>query len=270
MRSCVESEAFTVLGIRIDNVRIEEAVNDVVSLAEDDDAPPRQLCFVNAHCINVACVDSAYASIVQAAPRVFADGIGVRLAARAQGVDVVDNVNGTDLFPPLCAAFEERGLPVYLLGARPGVVEGVVSWLRAQYPRLTIAGSHHGHFSPEDEPEIIEAVRASGARVLLVAMGVPRQEKWIEANLDRLGVKVAVGVGALFDFYSNTVPRAPVWMRKRGLEWVYRLYQEPGRMWRRYVVGNPQFMWRVARQTVLLPRLSRLSRLFRVGLTRTR
>jgi N-acetylglucosaminyldiphosphoundecaprenol N-acetyl-beta-D-mannosaminyltransferase len=117
-----------------------------------------------------------------------------------------------------------------------------------RYPGLEIAGARDGYFRPEEEGAVIEAINGSGARILLVAFGAPRQELWIARWRDRLAPPVAMGVGGLFDFYSGRIPRAPVWMREIGLEWVFRLMQEPGRMWRRYVIGNPLFLYRVRKQ----------------------
>jgi N-acetylglucosaminyldiphosphoundecaprenol N-acetyl-beta-D-mannosaminyltransferase len=111
---------------------------------------------------------------------------------------------------------------------------------------VTIAGTHHGYFNHATESEgIVDLVNRSSADILLVAFGVPLQEKWIAANHSRLQTSVCMGVGGLFDFYSGNTRRAPRWLRELGLEWVYRILQEPGRMWQRYVVGNPLFLYRV-------------------------
>jgi N-acetylglucosaminyldiphosphoundecaprenol N-acetyl-beta-D-mannosaminyltransferase len=117
-----------------------------------------------------------------------------------------------------------------------------------RYPQLKIAGARDGYFSPEEEEGVVDAINGSGARILLVAFGAPRQELWLARWRDRLLAPVSMGVGGLFDFYSGRIPRAPLWMREMGLEWVYRLMQEPGRMWRRYVIGNPLFLYRVRQQ----------------------
>ncbi|HNW79296.1 MAG TPA: WecB/TagA/CpsF family glycosyltransferase, partial [Candidatus Competibacteraceae bacterium] len=115
-------------------------------------------------------------------------------------------------------------------------------------PGLVIAGTQHGYFSPAEEGEIIARINASGAGVLLVAFGVPRQELWLAEHHEVLLPPVRMGVGGLFDFYSGRIPRAPLWLREIGLEWVWRLIQEPGRMWRRYILGNPLFLYRVWKQ----------------------
>ncbi len=243
------SSTLELFGIPIHNTTMQEAIESIVERLGAT-GEPCQMCFVNAHCGNVACVDATYAAILRQAERVFADGIGVKLAGKLHGVEIVDNVNGTDLLPPLLAALEGTGHGVYFLGAKPGVVDGLVEWVRRTYPGVRVAGSHHGYFTRDEESQVIDEIRASGATLLLVAMGVPTQEKWLEANLGRSGARVGIGVGALFDFYSGTVPRAPLWMRRVGLEWLFRLGLEPKRMWRRYVVGNPLFLWRALRNRI--------------------
>ena len=134
---------------------------------------------------------------------------------------------------------------LYLLGGRPGVAEGVRDWLAQEHPEVKVSGYHHGYFTSEEEPEVIGHIADSGAKLLLVALGAPRQDMWISENLERTGVRVAMGVGGLFDFYSGRTPRAPQWLREMGLEWLYRFGQEPGRMWKRYFVGNALFLIRV-------------------------
>jgi N-acetylglucosaminyldiphosphoundecaprenol N-acetyl-beta-D-mannosaminyltransferase len=137
---------------------------------------------------------------------------------------------------------QEQGLSLYLLGGRPGIADGVREWMAATYPGLIVVGARDGYFHPEDEPGVIEDIAGSQADVLLVAFGVPRQDLWIDHNLPDLGVRVAMGVGGLFDFYSGRIDRAPQWVREIGFEWLFRVIQEPGRMWKRYFVGNAVFL----------------------------
>jgi N-acetylglucosaminyldiphosphoundecaprenol N-acetyl-beta-D-mannosaminyltransferase len=117
--------------------------------------------------------------------------------------------------------------------------------MRAKYPRLEIAGMHHGYFDSRHTSTIVNDINTSGAHILLVAMGAPRQDLWLAALREELRVPILMGVGGLFDFYSGNIRRAPMWMREIGLEWVWRLLQEPERMWRRYLIGNPLFLYRV-------------------------
>jgi N-acetylglucosaminyldiphosphoundecaprenol N-acetyl-beta-D-mannosaminyltransferase len=231
--------------IGIDNVTLEEAVEVIVDRLDGD--APTQVSFVNADCVNIACKSREYREALQESDLVFADGIGVRVAGEILGRPIRDNVNGTDLFPRLAAALQGSGKRVYLLGGRPGVADGVARWLAKNFPDVKLAGWRHGYFSAEEEAKVIADIRRCGADLVLVAFGAPRQELWIRRNLAKLGAKVVIGVGGLLDFFSGRIPRAPRWIRKLGLEWCYRLYQEPQRLWRRYLVGNVVFLARLAR-----------------------
>ena len=174
-------------------------------------------------------------------------GFGMRIAGRLLNQPVRDNVNGTDLFPRLCAALSLHGRSVYLLGGRPGIAKAAADWAKTHYPLLRIAGAHDGYFGADQTGQVVADIRRSRADVLLVAMGVPVQEGWIDRNSASTGATVTIGVGGLFDYYSGRIPRAPAWMRRCGLEWTFRLIQEPGRLWRRYLVGNLVFLARIGR-----------------------
>lgn len=229
-------------GLPIRNVTLAQAAATLVDSARARQR--RRVFFVNAHCINVAARDSAYLGVLQAADLLYADGSGMRLAARLAGQPLVDNVNGTDLFPVLCERAAAAGVPVALLGARPGIAERCGANMMRRFPGLRVVWTHHGYLSGQDEAEIIRAVNASGAALLFVAMGVPVQEKWIMRHAPDLFAPVVLGVGALFDFYSGEISRAPAVVRRLGMEWAYRLVLEPRRMFARYVLGNPLFLGR--------------------------
>ncbi len=231
--------------IAIDNLTLDEAVKVLVDRLDGD--TPTQVSFLNADCVNIACRSPEYREALQQSDLVLADGVGVRLAGELLGQPVRDNVNGTDLFPRLAAALQGTGKRIYLLGGRPGVAEGVAGWLAMNFPGVELAGWRHGYFSAEEEAEVIEAIRRSGADLVLVAFGAPRQELWIRRHLSELGAKVVIGVGGLLDFFSGRIPRAPRWIRRLGMEWCYRLYREPRRLWRRYLVGNAVYLVRLAR-----------------------
>jgi N-acetylglucosaminyldiphosphoundecaprenol N-acetyl-beta-D-mannosaminyltransferase len=233
-------------GIPVVNTTMANAVDWMVTAAAAGDK--RLIYFVNPDCLNIAWQDDAYRVALQQADCVLPDGIGIHLGCRMLGQALRANVNGTDLFPVLCEAAASADLPVFLLGARPGTAQAVADNMVARYPTLSIAGTRHGYFDPAEEAAVIDEINRSGTRILLVAFGAPRQEIWLRRCRDRLAVPVGLGVGGLFDFYSGRIPRAPIWMREMGLEWVYRLLQEPGRMWRRYVIGNPLFLLRVRQQ----------------------
>jgi exopolysaccharide biosynthesis WecB/TagA/CpsF family protein len=169
----------------------------------------------------------------------------VGLAGRLQGGRFPANLNGTDFTPRLLALAAERGWSAFFLGARPGVALAASERLAARIPGLRVAGVRDGHFAKDDTVGLVAEIRESGAEILMVALGNPRQETWLDRHLAATGVRLGVGVGGFFDFTAGRVPRAPVWMRHAGMEWSFRLLREPRRLWRRYVVGNPEFLARV-------------------------
>lgn len=232
-----------ILGVPVRNFTMEEALQFVLDATSG--ASAQQLCFVNTDCVNKAQHDPGYAQRLRGARAVLADGIGIRLAGMILRQHIRQNVNGTDLFPLLCCRLQGSEMGIFLLGARPGIAEAVAGWARENYPGVRIKGVHHGFFKPEEENDVIREINASGAEILLVAFGAPKQDMWIASHLPQLRVGVAMGVGGLFDFYSGQIARAPQWLRELSLEWTYRLYQEPGRMWKRYLVGNFVFLSRV-------------------------
>ena len=224
--------------------RWSEAVELIVDRLDGD--APTQVSFVNADCVNIAFRSPEYrescSSRTWCSPTASACGWLVR----SLGQPVCDNVNGTDLFPRLAAALEGSGKRIYLLGGRAGVAEGVARWLAKNYPGVELAGWRNGYFSAEEEAKVIEDIRRCGADLVLVAFGASRAGAVDPPLPSELGAKVVIGVGGLLDFFSGRVPRAPRWIRKLGMEWCYRLYQEPKRLWRRYVVGNVVFLVRLA------------------------
>lgn len=230
-------------GIRLLNLSMDNLLDATVCAL--DTGTRTRIAFVNPDCVNIAARDTRYRQTLNRFDWVCADGIGMKIAGSLLGRTIRQNINGTDLFPRLCAALAEGGRSLYLLGARPGVAESAAQWARERYPELRIAGARSGYFSTAEEPAVLADIRASGADVLLVAMGAPRQELWLERNLEATGAMVGMGVGGLFDFYSGRIRRAPMWLREMGGEWIYRLIQEPGRMWRRYLVGNWLFLFRI-------------------------
>lgn len=233
-----------VLGLSFANTSLSGAVAELVESASTS----RRLraVFVNAHVMNSAWADPEYWRTVASAHRRYADGSGLAIAARLAGKTFVDNVNGTDLLPVLAAEAVRRDKTIYLLGGVEDAVQGSAASLARMGFGASVAGAHHGHFAKgsAEEEAIIEAVNRSGASIVLVGMGVPLQDQWIEANAHRFYAPVLIGVGGLFDFYSGRASRAPKLLRTLGLEWTWRLAREPRRMWRRYIVGNFTFLAR--------------------------
>lgn len=228
-------------GISIKNVSMTQAVNWVTTKANP--FSPKVGFFVNTHSINLGIENPEFITQLKQADALFADGSGMRIAARHCGFELQDNVNGTDMLPLLCQQCANHQRSIFFLGAQPGVAQTMVNKLTHQFPQLQIAGSHHGFINNHDD-SLIQTINDSGCDVLLVAMGSPRQENWINQYKDQLQCRSILGVGGLFDFYSGRIPRAPLWLRKIGMEWTWRLLQEPQVKFKRYVLGNPLFLFR--------------------------
>ena len=190
--------------------------------------------------------DPEFRQVLEDASLCLPDGWGVTWAARRQGRPLRARVAGSDLIWPLAERAAREGWRLYLLGAGPGVAESAAGRLRERVPGLAIAGFHAGVAGPEGDVESRRLIAAARADVVLVAYGAPRQELWIARNLPRLDVRVGIGVGGAFDFVSGRVPRAPGWMRRAGVEWLYRLARQPWRARRMAVL--PLFAYEVIRR----------------------
>ncbi|GAA2853773.1 WecB/TagA/CpsF family glycosyltransferase [Aminobacter aminovorans] len=235
----------SILGIRVASLRRDEAISLLAQMIRDRIFT--KVSFLNAHNANIACSDKDFAAVLNDF-LVLADGIGVDIAARwLYGAPFPDNLNGTDFVPDLLKASDEP-LTVALLGAKRANAERAAARLSQIAPQHKIVVVHDGFFTAEQEPGIVAAIGSLRPDILLVAMGVPRQEMWIARHMRPEHCTLPIAVGALLDFLSGSVPRAPAWMRRLRLEWLFRLLIEPGRLWRRYVVGNPLFLFRVLRQ----------------------
>jgi N-acetylglucosaminyldiphosphoundecaprenol N-acetyl-beta-D-mannosaminyltransferase len=212
--------------------------------------PPRRVMYVNAHVLNQSREIPSLRAALERADLVYCDGYGVRLAAKALDAEIPHRMTGADWIWHLAALCEAAGQSVYLLGSEPAVAAETGQRLGRWYPRLKVAGTHHGFFdigSPHDD-RVVEDINARRPDIVLVGMGTPKQELWVEHNAARLDTDVLWTVGALFDYVSGRVPRAPGWLADNGLEWIFRLAIEPQRMWRRYLLGNPVFISRVMAQ----------------------
>ncbi|WP_170252941.1 WecB/TagA/CpsF family glycosyltransferase [Vogesella mureinivorans] len=191
--------------------------------------------------------DVALADSVNSCHIVNIDGMGVVWGARLCGHDVPERVAGVDLFHELLKSAAKSHFPVFLLGATDEVVSKTAATLAGLYPGLKIAGFHHGYFW-DDEEAIVKKIADSGARLLFVAITSPKKENFINKWKDQLGVDFVMGVGGTFDVVAGKVKRAPVWMQNAGLEWFYRVLQEPGRMWKRYAVTNSKYLLLLAKE----------------------
>jgi N-acetylglucosaminyldiphosphoundecaprenol N-acetyl-beta-D-mannosaminyltransferase len=184
--------------------------------------------------------DAELKSAVESCDIVNVDGMGVVWGAKFLGVAVPERVTGIDLFRELLVLSQERGHGVFLLGGTQDVVDVAAAKLQREFPELKIAGKHHGYFW-DNEAGMVEEVSRSGAELLFVAISSPLKEKFIARWREQLGVKFVMGVGGTFDVVAGKVRRAPIWMQRFGLEWFYRVAQEPRRLWKRYLVTNAKF-----------------------------
>lgn len=236
------------LNTRFDRMTPEEAVE--LLLARLMVRQGGQVSYANAHTMVTASKSPALVEALNRSDLLLADGSGVRWGSALLGTPLVYNLNGTDLVPALCKSGSAKGLSVYLLGAKPGVAAEAAANLAKAYPGLVIAGTRDGYFSQEETPQVLEEIRAARPHLLLVAMGVPLQEIWVNQYASELPGITCMGVGGLFDFLAQRVARAPRFIRAIGMEWSWRLAMEPARMWKRYLVGNAVFFGLIAAYAV--------------------
>lgn len=244
--SAERPRASRIFDIPIDLGQPEEMLQRITSWVGRG-GPPRKVMYVNAHVLNQSQEDRELHDVLEQADLVYCDGYGVRLAAKALDVEIPHRMTGADWIRDLATLCERGGQSLYLLGCEPGVAAEAALRLSRLHPRLRIVGSHHGYFkpgSPHDE-RVIEDINARRPDIVLVGMGTPKQELWVDHNAHRLDTDVLWTVGSLFDWVSERLPRAPSWLADNGLEWIFRLAIEPQRMWRRYLLGNPVFISRV-------------------------
>ncbi|UUM33083.1 WecB/TagA/CpsF family glycosyltransferase [Vibrio japonicus] len=228
------------LGFPMDKATMEETVADIRNKILNGQ-------FTQHVVVNVAKLvnmrkDAELARSVTECDIINIDGMGVVWGANALGHKVPERVAGVDLFHQLNAMAEQEAFTVFYLGAKQEVVEETAKRMQAKHPNLKIAGIHHGYFW-DDEESVVEQIRQSGAQLLFVAITSPKKENFINRWRERLGVSFVMGVGGTFDVVAGKVNRAPEWMQRAGLEWLYRVIQEPRRMWKRYLVTNSQFAW---------------------------
>jgi N-acetylglucosaminyldiphosphoundecaprenol N-acetyl-beta-D-mannosaminyltransferase len=178
------------------------------------------------------------------------DGMGILWGSRLLGLKAHERVAGIDLFKELLSLCDRKGFRPFFLGATDGVLQKMVSNLRADHPNLQIAGWHNGYFGPEEDPRLVESIRRSGADCLFLGLPTPRKERLLAQYKDEFGVPFIMGVGGSFDVLAGAVNRAPPWMQNAGLEWFYRLHQEPRRMFWRYFSTNISFATLLTRELV--------------------
>jgi N-acetylglucosaminyldiphosphoundecaprenol N-acetyl-beta-D-mannosaminyltransferase len=244
-------DTLPVLGVPVSDLSMDDAIAYLEQiLMRRPRSTSHAVFFVNAHTLNLACEDPSFREVLRGAHRVFGDGTGVRWAVRGlHGHQLKDNVNGTDVVPLLFSRLAGRDLSYFLLGNTPERIEIAAAHARQAFPGWRQAGCHHGYLGEPGSPAHAEAVariNASGADMLLVGMGNPTQEQWIARHLPQLEVPLCMGIGGLFDYWVGDLVRAPSWVRRVGHEWLHLVIRQPHKS-KRYVLGNPLFLARIAR-----------------------
>ncbi len=238
------------LGVVVDALTVDQLHQQIAAYITQD--AHALVLNVNVNCLNLAVQHSWLRRFLNQAEIVFCDGIGVVLGAKILGYYIPQRITYADWIWQLAAFAEPREFTFYFLGARPGLAQKAAENLQRQCPSLKVVGARDGYFdkktsSPENQAVIAE-INACRPNILLLGMGMPLQEKWLMENWDHLDVNIALTGGAVFDYVSGELQRAPKWMTDNGMEWLGRLLIEPKRLWKRYLVGNPHFLWRVVQQ----------------------
>ena len=242
-----------ILGVRVDPITVEELNQYIASVVTQNEKA--LVLNVNVHCLNLAQEISWLTTFLNSAEIVFCDGAGVRLGARLLGYDLPERITYAEWMWQLAAYAEKEHISFFFLGGRPGTPEKAAIKLVERFPNLMIKGCHHGYFNKTKEsPEniaVVELINSSRADILVTGFGMPIQERWLMENWDQINANVALTGGAVFDYVSGDLRRAPSWMTGNGLEWLGRLLIEPHRLWKRYLLGNPLFLLRIIRQRIM-------------------
>lgn len=233
----------SISGINVNVVDKKDIMNTLLDFAGSPGI--KTAYYLNAHCLNVACSDKEYREILNKSDLVYAGGQGIVWASIFLGMPLPERVNILDFLDELVKRLADKRIRIYLLGGEKDVVKNAGLFFRNK--GLDVAGSRHGFFGREEEKDIVREINSLKPDILMVGMGVPKQEKWIYGHLNELDVRLCWAVGAAFEWISGYRKRAPKWMIKLGFEWLHRLYQQPRRLWARYVLGNFVFIYHILR-----------------------
>ena len=252
MTAIAPGAPFKVLGIPIAAVQIP----DVVAKMEEWIAGRERshyVCVANVHVIMEGRQDPSFGEVLRSADLCVPDGMPLIWVGRAHGRALNNRVYGPDLMIDFCRSTKDAGYTHFFLGGKTGVAEKLSHELQSRFPGVQVAGIYSPPFRPltqEEDDAITAEINRVAPDVLWVGLGCPKQERWMREHRDKLRVPVVVGVGQAFDIHSGEAPQAPIWMRKNGLEWLYRLYREPRRLWRRYLIYNTKFIFTLLFETL--------------------
>lgn len=240
MKNREDVKRYPILNTYVNAISMEETIEAVEAIIKE--GKPTQHVVINASKVNLMEKDEKLRKIVNDCPIINADGASIVWAAKVLGVPLTERVTGIDLFLKLVEIANEKQYKIYLFGAKEEVVCKVKSIFEEKYPNLQIVGFRNGYFTEADEDDIVKDMQKSGADMLFVAFSSPKKEYWVHKYIKQLNIPFVMGVGGSFDVVVGVTKRAPLWMQKCGLEWFYRFIQEPGRMWKRYIIGNAKFV----------------------------
>jgi N-acetylglucosaminyldiphosphoundecaprenol N-acetyl-beta-D-mannosaminyltransferase len=231
-----QSGRFRAGPIGIDSVSEAEVIQRLEDLARS--GQPHQVVTANLRFVTLARRDESFARIVNSSTLVVPDGMPLIWASKIAGDSLPARITGSKILHWSAKLAAREGYSFFLLGTKPGVADEAAQRLQELYPGLKIAGTQHGYFRAEDEPHVVQRIREARPQFLFVAMGCPKQEQWIAENLAALQVPVCVGIGGTLEIVTGRLKGAPGWVQRIGLEWFYRMAQEPGRLWKRYLVED--------------------------------
>jgi N-acetylglucosaminyldiphosphoundecaprenol N-acetyl-beta-D-mannosaminyltransferase len=234
-----------VIGVPVDIGNIASMSAYLMTLANQKKASGGYVCIANVHMLTIAHANRAFKSILKEALLVTPDGMPLVWTQKIRGFEDAQRVSGPDLMLELCKLASQNGHSIFLLGADEPTLDLLSNNLLRQFPGLKIAGVHAPEKLPEQGPldeVLVDKINASGASFLFVGLGCPKQEYWCATHAPKLR-PIALGVGAAFDFHAGTKKRPPAFIQQWGLEWLYRLLSEPGRLWKRYLVSNSAFVY---------------------------
>jgi len=243
--------ATTILGIPVSRRPLEDILEDAIA-SIDGDAPRSVVVCANPHSLVLAQQDPEFRAALLRATHVLPDGVGVVKVSKLSAAPIARRIAGWDFFDGLMNALDRRGgARIFFLGSTPATLQKIAARMAKEYPNLALCGTlspPFGDWPDAVDADLIEAINRARPDLLWVGMTAPRQERWVERNRDRLEAPVIGSIGAVFDFFAGTTPRAPAWVQRAGLEWLHRLVKHPRRMWRRTFLSAPQFLELVLRE----------------------
>jgi N-acetylglucosaminyldiphosphoundecaprenol N-acetyl-beta-D-mannosaminyltransferase len=242
-------------GVFIDRVSLAEAASRLESYLTTPQL--HQVVAVNLDCLRIAQADAGFRETINEADLAVADGMPLVWASRLAARGLPERVTGNELVEVCCQLSAAKGGPLFFLGGRPGIAEEAAQSVQRRYPGAVVADTYSppfGPLSPRDDAKMVDRINRSGARILLVALGAPRQDDWIRAHRHELDVRVALGVGCGLDILAGVVRRAPRWMQRTGLEWLHRFRLEPTRLWHRYFMNDTPMLARLVAESLRVSR----------------